>query len=114
MSHVLEILLAAYRAEFPRTRIHGPIKLAVNTGCRKQQMCVLCGEHGPTCSAKWAPTKRYNVWAWEHKCWLAVETDRAQVIADAWLQAHPDDVGPMLGKRNLDRMANGLADGAAA
>lgn len=100
---VLDILLAAYRAEFPQTRIQGPIRLAKNTSATKQQECVLCGEQGPTCSAKWKPTVKYYAWAESHCCWANLSEDAARVRADEWLEASPEDAGALLGWRWRER-----------
>lgn len=99
----LEILLGAYRAANPNARNMHAIKHA-NTASRRQRVCVLCGEGSPTCSAKYAPTKRYSAWEETHACWNAYTADAARVRADAWLESGA--VGPLV-VRATD------ADGAA-
>lgn len=80
----LEILMSAYRAANPRTRVEGPIKHD-NSAKRRGRVCVLCGDTS-SCSAQYPPTKKHIAWESGHACWAELEVDAAQVRADQWLE----------------------------
>ena len=76
-------LVAAYRAIHPKSRVTSILRLEKNTGSSKAYGCVLCGETGPSFSAKYSETKKSRTWCAEHTAGHVANVEAELVKLDA-------------------------------